>query len=75
MTRAAIVRGLDDLGIAIDPTANTPVVRGERSIHSKQARVGLWVIPTNEELIVARQTRDLLAAQKTTQQTHPQKGH
>ena len=75
MTRAAIVRGLDELGIAIDPTANTAVVRGERSIHSKQARVGLWVIPTNEELIVARQTRDLLAAQKTTQQTHPQKGH
>jgi acetate kinase len=37
---------------------------GERAIHAASSRVAIWVIPTNEELIVARQARDLLAADR-----------
>jgi len=65
LTRAAVLAGLDDLGIAIDPAANDATVAGEREIGAQGARVKVWVIPTNEELIVARQTRDLLAGSAT----------
>ncbi len=61
LTRAAVVAGLEDLGIRLDATANAARGGGERPIHAAGSRVAIWVVPTNEELIVARQTRDLLA--------------
>lgn len=64
LTRAAVLAGLEELGIAIDPAANAAKGSGERRIGSPSARVGVWVVPTNEELIVARQARDLLAEAK-----------
>lgn len=60
-TRAAVLAGLEELGIGVDPAANTAAATGERSIAAADARTAVWVIPTNEELIVARQVRDLLA--------------
>ena len=68
LTRAAVTRDLTELGIEIDSDANTATGSGERQIGVFQSitarpRVALWVIPTNEELVVARQTRDLLAAE------------
>ena len=65
-TRAAVVAGLAELGIAIDPDKNDARATGERAIHAASSRVAIWVIPTNEELIVARQARDLLAAERET---------
>ena len=62
LTRAAVLADLADLGIAIDPGQNEALASGERAIHAASSKVAVWVIPTNEELIVARQTRDLLAA-------------
>jgi len=64
VTRAAVVAGLEGLGIAIDPAKNAAAATGERAIHAASSRVAIWVIPTNEELIVARQARDLLAADR-----------
>jgi acetate kinase len=60
-TRAAVVAGLNDLNIEIDNAVNHSDTAGERRIESTRSRVAIWVIPTNEELIVARQTRDFLA--------------
>ncbi len=62
-TRAAVLAGLDELGIAVDPQANDAPGSAEREISSSGSRVKVWVIPTNEELIVARQARDLLAGE------------
>lgn len=59
--REEVCRGLEDLGIRLDPEANA-AGGGERPIHAADSRVAIWVVPTNEEIIVARQTRDLLAA-------------
>ena len=59
--REDVCRGLEDLGIRLDAEANT-TGSGERPIHAAGSRVAIWVIPTNEEIVVARQTRDLLAA-------------
>jgi acetate kinase len=45
------------LGIELDETANAG--KGPR-ISKPQSKVSVWVIPTNEELMIARHTRSLL---------------
>jgi acetate kinase len=57
--RAAVCANLDWFGIALDPLKNEGA-RGEARIDAAKSRVQLWIMPTNEELIVARQSRDLL---------------
>jgi acetate kinase len=60
--RSATCAGLDDLGIAMDPAKNQSVARGtEARIEAASSRAQIWIIPTNEELIVARQTVRALA--------------
>jgi acetate kinase len=66
-TRAAVLAGLGDLGIAIDDKANAAPAKGERAITAAGSRTAVWIIPTNEELVVARQARDLLAQECTKQ--------
>ena len=60
-TRAAVVAGLTDLGIEIDSAANKSDATGERRIEAARSPVAIWIIPTNEEVIVARKARNLLA--------------
>jgi acetate kinase len=57
--REAVCANLDWFGIALDPVANRKA-KGEAAFHAAESRVQLWIMPTNEELIVARQARDLL---------------
>jgi acetate kinase len=57
------------LGIELDPNANQ--ARGPR-ISREQSRVSAWVIPTNEELIIARHTGTLLGL---TQESPAKAGH
>jgi len=61
LIRQGVCSGLSELGIRLDSDANASVrdranEAGEASFHSDDSRVALWVIPTNEEVIVARQT-------------------
>lgn len=58
--RAAILCEMDFAGVKLDPAANENT-RTEGPIHAADSKVAVWVVPTNEELIVARQTRALLA--------------
>lgn len=58
-TRADICQGLAELGIELDPTVNQ-ATRSEARISAEHSRVQVWVVPTNEELIVARQAQQLL---------------
>jgi acetate kinase len=62
-----VLAGLGDLGIAIDDKANAAPAKGERAITAAGSRTAVWIIPTNEELVVARQARDLLAQECTKQ--------
>jgi acetate kinase len=61
--RAAVCANLDWFGIAIDPALNGRA-RAEMRIDAAGSRVQLWTMPTNEELIVARQAKELLEAKK-----------
>jgi acetate kinase len=55
--RERICRGLDVFGIAVDRKTNEATVgRKEGDIATEESRVRLWVIPTNEELLIARDT-------------------
>ena len=54
--------GLENLGIRLDEGANQSSARGERTISAADSRVRVLVIPTNEELAIARQALAAVAA-------------
>jgi acetate kinase len=59
--REAICRGMEWAGIVLDPAKNG--VRGkEERISKVESGTQVWIVPTNEELIVARQTVSVLSA-------------
>jgi acetate kinase len=59
--RARSLEGLDRLGIRIDAERNDAPGRGARVVSPDGSDVAVLVIPTNEELEIARQTVSLLA--------------
>ncbi len=57
--RENILNGLGALGIQIDPEANK--TRGEEILlTTPESKIPVWVVPTNEELKIARETAALL---------------
>jgi acetate kinase len=57
--RLNFVKGLEFMGIEIDPEKNN--FRGEERIVSPDgAKVKVLVIPTNEELMIAKDTAELV---------------
>lgn len=61
--RNAVAQRLSWLGLKLDPEANA---RGAGRISAEGSRVGCYVIPTDEELMIARHTLRVLRAQATT---------
>ncbi len=58
-TREEICKGLEFMGIELDVEANK--VRGKEAIVSTEnSKVKVLVVPTNEELMIARETRELV---------------
>jgi acetate kinase len=57
--RAGVCAGLQAFGIELDATANS-LAKGECVISSSASRTQIWVMPTNEELVVARQAKQLV---------------
>jgi acetate kinase len=56
--RARITERLAWLGAVLDPTANSTHMQ---EISSSESRIGLYVIPTDEELMIARHTLGVLS--------------
>jgi acetate kinase len=55
--RGKILEGLDWMGIQVDAERNKATIRGrEGKISPEGSRLETWVIPTNEELLIARDT-------------------
>jgi len=52
--RARVCADLDALGISLDAGKNTALTGGEGRIDADGSRVELWVVPTDEELLIAR---------------------
>lgn len=57
--RAAVLDNLQELGIELDQHANANV-QGEGKISTDASRTEVWVVPTNEEIVVARQTKQII---------------
>lgn len=59
--REAVCHGLDWAGISLDPAKNRARAKEEK-ISRVESDTQIWTIPTNEELIVATQTVNVLTA-------------
>jgi acetate kinase len=51
--------GLEFAGIKLDPALNT-TAKGEVRLSAPDSKVQIWTIPTNEEIVVARQTAGVI---------------
>jgi acetate kinase len=60
--RATALEGLEGLGISVDPARNASTSREARYISPDGSPVAVLVIPTNEELEIARQTLAAIGA-------------
>jgi acetate kinase len=60
LIRQLALANMDYAGIVLDPDRNSSV-RGESTIHHADSRVQIWTVPTNEEIVVARQTVSALS--------------
>ena len=63
--RARICDGMDWAGLTIDATRNGKL-RGEGVISSDESRLQAWVIPTNEELLIAQDTARVVLGESHT---------
>jgi acetate kinase len=62
--RAAICANLENLGIKIDAEKNNSTRATEAIISAADSAVKIFVIPTNEELVVAREAKRFLETKK-----------
>lgn len=59
-TRASICEGLEFIGVEVDPAKNRKL-RGKEAVISKDgAKVKVMVVPTNEELVIAQDTMQIV---------------
>ncbi|HEX8297818.1 MAG TPA: acetate kinase [Rubricoccaceae bacterium] len=64
--RARILDGLTGLGMTLDAEANEAASGTEARITTADSAVPVWVVPTNEELVIALDTQKLATAAKTS---------
>lgn len=57
--RADVCRNMDFLGIKLDEAINEKVKGELTKISAADSMVEVWVVPTNEELLIARDTKEL----------------
>lgn len=58
--RADVCANLSYLGLEIDPAANAAMIRGkEGELTTPGSKVKVFVLPTNEEIMIARETKAL----------------
>ncbi len=61
LIRREVCQQMEWAGIELDPARNESA-KGEACLSAPTSRVQVWVIPTNEEIVVARQSVEALAA-------------
>ncbi|MBQ7453139.1 MAG: acetate kinase [Clostridia bacterium] len=61
--RESVLTGLEGLGIVLDKEKNKNAKRGEYSeIEAEGSKTKIYVIPTNEEIMIARETQEIVSA-------------
>ncbi|MDB5388624.1 MAG: ackA 2 [Planctomycetaceae bacterium] len=64
LIRQKVCENLEFAGIELSADRNQQA-KGESRISSDTSRVEIWVVPTNEEIVVARQSAELVGGHKT----------
>ena len=59
--RAEVCRNMDFFGIKLDEEANNGCRGQLKRISAPDSRVEVWIVPTNEELLIARDTLSLIS--------------
>lgn len=63
--RESVLKGLEGLGIVIDTQKNKTAKRGEYAeINANESKTKIYVIPTNEEIMIARETQEVVSTLK-----------
>ena len=57
--RKSICEHLKWMGVELDADANN-VRSEEKEISTKDSKVKVWIVPTNEELVIARDTKAIV---------------
>lgn len=60
VVREMTLRGLEPFGIIMDLEANNQRIKKPTLLSSRESRVQIWGIPTNEELAIAREAKAVL---------------
>jgi acetate kinase len=61
LVRELVCADMEVVGIHFDAAKNKGC-RKEACVSTEDSKVAVWIIPTNEELLIARDTRDVVAA-------------
>ncbi len=59
--RAGACAGLEYMGIKVDPKLNEEFSGQEHEISTADSKVKVWIVPTNEELMIARDTLEIVS--------------
>ena len=62
--REGATDGLDYLGVKLDKELNKTVHGTETKISAPDSKVDVWVVPTDEEIVIARDTKELVEGLK-----------
>ena len=63
-TRKRILENMEYLGVKLDVAANDKAFGEKMKISTADSKVDVWVIPTNEELVIARDTQEIVNKRK-----------
>ncbi|MEG0895034.1 MAG: acetate kinase [Oscillospiraceae bacterium] len=62
--REGVCEDLEFMGVKLDKELNKKASRGENKFSAADSKVELWVLPTNEELLIARDTKEIVEKNK-----------
>ncbi|MEG1620715.1 MAG: acetate kinase [Oscillospiraceae bacterium] len=62
--RQTVCEGLEFMGVKIDAELNKKASRDENKFSTEDSKVQVWVLPTNEELLIARDTKEIVEKNK-----------
>ncbi len=60
ITRSDVCKYLGFMGVELDEEINNTTKDTEKDISKESSKVKVWVVPTNEELMIARETANLI---------------
>lgn len=63
LVRRDVCKNMEWAGIVLDESLNQ-TAKGEMRISSPGSKVEIWVVPTNEEIVVARQAAEVVRAER-----------